>query len=221
MSSHPLRAVVFDLDGLMFNTEDLYQYVGGEVLRRRGKMFDAELLDMIMGRPGPVALQMMIDYHALEATVEQLAAESDTVFDEILDDRLALMPGLEMLLAALEAADLPKAIATSSGRRFVERVLGKFALQPRFEFILTSEDISHGKPHPEIYLLAAGRLELPPGEVLVLEDSANGCRAAVAAGMYTVAVPGGHSRTHQFPGAQFVASTLADPQLFQVLGLAR
>lgn len=219
MLSTPLRAVVFDLDGLMFNTEELYQFVGGEVLRRRGKVFEAELLDQMMGRPGHIAIQMMIDYHRLEATVAELAAESEAVFETILAERLELMPGLAPLLAALEARHIPKAIATSSGRKFVETVLGQFDLAPRFQFILTAEDITHGKPNPEIYLRAAGLLQLPPSEMMVLEDSANGCRAAVAAGAFAVAVPSGHSHTHEFPGARFVADTLADPRIFAALGL--
>ena len=73
LPTSPLPAVVFDLDGLMFNTEDLYQYVGSEILRRRGKRFEADLLNQMMGRPGAVALQMMIDWHGLDASVEELA----------------------------------------------------------------------------------------------------------------------------------------------------
>ncbi len=214
-----LRAVVFDLDGLMFNTEELYQYVGSEVLRRRGRTFEADLLNQVMGRPGPVALQMMIDWHQLDCTAEQLAAESEEVFETILDARLQKMPGLDELLAALERGEIPKAIATSSGRKFTRRVLGRFELEPRFKFLLTAEDIHHGKPNPEIYLQAAGRLQVPPGEMLVLEDSHNGCRAAVAAGAFAVAVPSGHSLTHDFPGVQFVAQTLADRRIYEALGL--
>lgn len=216
----PLQAVVFDLDGLMFNTEELYQHVGGEVLRRRGKAFEAELLNQIMGRPGAVALQMMIDWHQLSDTVEQLAAESDEVFASILDEQLATMPGLLELLAALEQANIPKAIATSSGRRFAENVLGRFALLSRFEFVLTAENVTHGKPHPEIYLKAAELLSVQPAAMLVLEDSANGCAAAVAAGTYAVAVPGGHSRTHAFDSARFIAETLADRRIYEALGLS-
>ena len=107
------RAVVFDLDGLMFNTEELYQFVGAEILRRRDREFSPELLDAMMGRPDPVALQIMIDWHDLEDTVQGLAAESDEVFDAILEERLEPMPGLLELLNALERADLPKAVATS------------------------------------------------------------------------------------------------------------
>ena len=213
------RAVVFDLDGLMVNTEDLYQHVGGEILRRRGKTFVAELLDAMMGRPADVALRIMIDWHQLDATVEQLAAETDEIFDSLLDDQLALMPGLLELLAALEGAGTPKAIATSSGPAFVHDVLGRFDLAERFQFILTCDDIRHGKPDPEIYLLAARRFGLPPGEMAILEDSQNGCRAAVAAGAVAVAVPGGHSLRHDFTGAALVADSLADPRLWKLLGL--
>ena len=215
----PLRAVVFDLDGLMFNTEELYVEVGTELLRRRGYEFAPELLDQMMGRPSRVALQIMIDTHTLQATVEELLAETDELFPEILRQRLAPMPGLVDLLDALEQKRIPKGIATSSRRAFVERVLAKFNFEPRFSPILTSEDIVEGKPHPEIYLKAAQRLGIEPGRMLVLEDSQNGCRSAVAAGAITVAVPSGHSRRHDFSGAALVAESLADARVYELLGI--
>ncbi len=215
-----LRAVVFDLDGLLFNTEELYQFVGGELLRRRGKAWNEELLNQIMGTPQRVALQRMIDYHALDATVEILAQETAEVFELILHERLRFMPGARELLDAIESSSIiPKAIATSSGRKFTENVLGKFHLQPRFQFILTGEDVTHGKPDPEIYLKAAENFGVAPAEMMVLEDSQNGCRAAVAAGAFAVAVPGGHSRTHEFPDAAFEADTLRDPRIYEALRL--
>ncbi len=213
------RAVVFDLDGLMFNTEHLYRLVGGEVLRRRGKTYDEALFKAMMGRPSVVALQIMIDWHELDATVADLQRENDEIFPAILDAQLAPMPGLVELLSALEAAAVPKAIATSSRRSFVADLLGRHGWLERFEFWLTSEDVTRGKPDPEIYLTAAGRLELRPANVLVLEDSQTGCRAAVDAGTHAVAVPGDHSRDHEFPGARFVAEGLGDPRILRALGL--
>ncbi len=214
-------AVVFDLDGLMFNTEELYQEVGAELLRRRGYLFTPQLLNKMMGRPGHVALQSMIDEHALRDTVPQLQQESDDIFQDILATRLAPMPGLLPLLAALEAGGIPKAIATSSRRVFLSNVLQRFDLEPRFAFTLTAEDVKIGKPDPEIYLTAAQRMNRPPAQVLVLEDSHHGCRAAIAAGTHAVAVPGGHSRTHDFTGAKFIAESLADPRIYEALGLSR
>lgn len=213
------RAVVFDLDGLMFNTEELYQDVGSEILRRRGYEFGPDLLNLMMGRPGKIALQIMIDFHKLDATVEQLAQETDDIFPAILDARLAMMPGLAELLAALEAAGIPKAIATSSRRNFVTNVLGRFELEPRFQFILSAEDVIEGKPNPEIYLTAARRFGMRPQELAVFEDSENGCKAAVAAGTIAVAVPAGHSKTHRFPGVCFEADNLADSRIYELLRL--
>jgi HAD superfamily hydrolase (TIGR01509 family) len=221
MPRKPLRAVTFDLDGLMFNTEELYQEVGGTLLARRGKQITGELLDKMMGRKSNVALALMIEHHQLDATPEQLAAETAEIFGGILPGRLAPMPGLLELMAALEAASVPKGIATSSGRAFVERVLGAFDLQPRFNFVLTSEDIEHGKPEPDVYLLAACRHGVAPQEMLVLEDSQIGCRAAIVAGAYTVAVPHGQSRRHQFDGVQLIADTLADPRIYAALNVTK
>lgn len=213
------EAVVFDLDGLMFNTEELYQSVGGELLRRRGFEFTPQLLDKMMGRPGRVALQIMIDEHSLDATVDDLTRETDEIFPAILDARLAMMPGLANLLVALEAVGVPKGIATSSRRSFVTDVLRRFALEPRFQFVLAAEDVVDGKPHPEIYLKAASRFGVSPERMMVLEDSQNGCRAAVTSGAITVAVPGGHSCTHDFSGVALVASTLADRRIYELLRL--
>jgi len=217
--SPPLRAVTFDLDGLMFNTEELYQEVGGELLARRGHQITAELLNKMMGRKSDVALALMIEHHQLDATPEQLAAETAEIFGGLLPHRLSPMPGLLDLLAALEAAQIPKGIATSSSSAFVDHVLGVFHLAPRFSFVLASEDIEHGKPAPDVYLLAAQRHGAPPAEMMVLEDSQIGCQAAVAAGAYTVAVPHGQSLQHSFPGARLIANSLADAHIYAALGV--
>ncbi len=201
----------------MFNTEDLYDEVGIQLLARRGKVFTPQLKDAMMGRPARVALQIMIDWHELDDSVEELQAHTDDIFAEILPKRLAPMPGLLELLDTLESTGIPKAIATSSRREFTRRVLGQFELESRFEFLLTAEDVNEGKPHPEIYQAAAQRFARRPPELLVLEDSENGCRAAVAAGMYTVAIPGRHSRNHNFDGVAFVADSLADPRIHDLL----
>ena len=215
----PLRAVAFDLDGLMFNTEDLYEQVGTEVLRRRGCEFTTELMNQMIGRPSPIALQLMIDYHELEMTVEKLADECEGVFHGLIDEHLRPMPGLWDLLGALDGARMPRGIVTSSGRRFAERVLALAGLSERFGFLITAEDIVRGKPDPEPYLLAAERFGVPPESMLVLEDSANGALSGVASGAYTVAVPGGHTLGHAFPGVKFVANSLKDARILSILDI--
>lgn len=217
--SRPL-AVVFDLDGLMFNTEELYQDVGSELLRRRGRVFTSQLRDQMMGRPGRDALKIMIQWHGLTDTVERLQADTDEIFAEILALRLAPMPGLLELLDSLDQARIPKAIATSSRRVFVDQVLAPFGLAPRFQFVLTAEDVTQGKPHPEIYQTAAQRFGLLPPQLMVFEDSGHGCRAAVAAGAQVIAVPGSHSLSHDFTGVAHVVESLTDRRIFAALGLS-
>jgi len=214
-----MKAVVFDMDGLMFNTEDVYTLVGQELLRRRGREFTLNLKNEMMGLPPQISFEIMIRRCNLPDTWRELAAESNTLFINILDEHLAPMPGLVELLDALEAAHIPKAIATSSARALLDACLTRFDMHRRFCFLLTAEDVVRGKPDPEIYLAAAARFGINPNELLVLEDSQNGCKAAAAAGAFTVAVPAEHSRTHDFSSASLIAKNLSDPRLYEVLGL--
>ena len=218
-SAPSVKAVVFDLDGLMFNTEDIYLQVGSEVLRRRNKQFTPELVDAMMGLRPAQAIARMIEWHDLTDTVEQIEKESRDIFTPLLDTQLAPMPGLIALLDAIESADIPKAIATSSSRRFAEEVLGRFDLIERFAFLLSAEDVHRGKPDPEIYQLAASRLGISTTAMLVLEDSQTGLTAAVASGACAVAVPGIHSARHDFSQATWIASGLSDPKIYALLSL--
>jgi HAD superfamily hydrolase (TIGR01509 family) len=212
-----IRAVCFDLDGLMFNTEDIFNEVGVEVLRRRGKEFTPELVGLMMGRRADEAIRVMIDYHDLSDSVPDLKKESWDLFDVYLGDRLAPMPGLHDLLAAIEGRSLPKAVATSSGRAYLERILGRFELLSRFHFTLTAEDVERGKPDPEIYLRAATRLGVRPEEMLVLEDSHAGTTAAVAAGAVTVSIPTIHSRHQDYSHATHRVDRLDAPELLRLV----
>ncbi len=215
----PLRAVTFDLDGLMFNTEEMYQEVDRMILARRGKPSTDELLDQMMGRKALEAIQVMIDWHQLPDTAEELLVESREILSRLWPARLAPMPGLMALLEALEAAGVPKGIATSSDRKTVASMLLRFQLEPRFSFVLTGDCTEHSKPAPDIYLLAAEKHGVRPEEMLVLEDSQLGCQAGVAAGAFTVAVPCGRSHAHDFPGTRLVAESLQDERIYQTLGL--
>ena len=204
----------------MFNTEDVYWMVGEELLRRRGHTFTRELSDAMMGLTPEPTFAVMIQWHGLDDTWQELLAESEEIFRQ-LRGHLSPMPGLIELLDALEAAGIPKAIGSSSSRRMLDAVLSQFQMEPRFAFTLAAEDLAHGKPHPEVYLRAAARLGVRPEEMLVLEDSQAGCQAGAAAGAFTVAVPGTHSRGQDFSTASLVIESLADPRLYKVLGLGR
>jgi pseudouridine 5'-phosphatase len=212
-----LRAVVFDLDGVLANTEDLYEQACSMVLGRRGRTYDPPLREQMMGRPVADSIRIMIDAHGLAESVDELIQECREVMQELLATSLAPMPGVIGLLDRLQEDNFPIAVATSALREYAEFVLTRLEIRRRFRFVLAAEDIRRGKPDPEVYLLASKQLGLSPSATMVLEDSANGCRAAVAAGAFTVAVPNRHTANHDFAGAQFIAETLADPRILAVL----
>jgi HAD superfamily hydrolase (TIGR01509 family) len=215
-----LSAVVFDLDGIIANTEDLYEQAGETVLGRRGKTYDADLREQIMGRPVVDAIQIMIDCHSLPDKVGDLLCECADVLQQLIATSLAPMPGVISLIDDLVSAEMPIAVATSATPEYADNVLTRLNLKHRFRFILTAADIQRGKPDPEIYLLTAERLSIAPSQMMVLEDSANGCRAAVASGAFAVAVPNRHTRNHNFSGACFVAHMLNDPRIRRTLRLS-
>ncbi|MCA9150253.1 MAG: HAD family phosphatase [Planctomycetales bacterium] len=215
-----MRAVAFDLDGLMFNTEGIYVQVAELLLESRGRTLDMQLIAQMMGRPARIAIPMLIDHYGLTDSVEQIAQETRTLFMELLPERLQPMPGLLELLEALDRNRWLKAITTSSGRAYVERVLELAKLPTTFDFLLTAEDVINGKPDPEIYLTAASRFGVAPTELVVLEDSEIGCRAAVAARTQAVAIPGPHNANAQYPNVALRVESLADECLHQYLGVA-
>ena len=213
-----VKAVAFDLDGLMFNTEDVFNSSGRELLRRRGHEMTHELLSRMMGRRAPEAFAVMVEMLQLSESIEDLLAESRDIFYAMLETHLAPMPGLFELLDGIERCRIPKAVATSSHRAYLEDILGRFDLLKRFNVILTAEDVTHGKPHPEIYLAAADRLGVAPSEMLVLEDSEAGTCSAAAAGATVISVPHEHSRTHDFSRATHTATHLCDRCVLDLIG---
>ena len=216
LTTPKIRAVVFDLDGLMLNTEAVFHLTGHELMRRRGRTATPELFLRMMGRRADEAFGEMIDHMQLTDTIPALKKESEEVFRGFMAEHLRPMPGLFVLLERIEACALPKAVATSSDRKYMTEMLHRFQLWDRFQTKLTAEDVTHGKPNPEIYLKAAERLQVEPHEMLVLEDSEAGTRAAAAAGAHIISIPHEHSRAHDFSVARAIARSLHDPL---ILGL--
>ena len=212
-----VKAVVFDMDGLMFNTEDIYDVVGSELLKDRGHEFSRELKQKMMGLPGLRPFEVMKEHCNLQDDVAELKRESEVIFRELLPQRIEMLPGLSFLLGDIERRGLSKAVATSSQRQFAEMALSCFQLMPRFEFILTADDVEQGKPAPDIYLEAARRLDVEITNVLVLEDSYIGSTAAASSGALTVAVPGAHSADQNFDHVDYVVDRLDSEVILMLL----
>lgn len=212
-----IQAVALDMDGLTLNTENLYEEVGQELMARRGKLYRDEVRSQMMGLPAPKAYGVLIQAEGLTESWEELQRESDAIFEKILSDRVQPMPGLLALLDQLDRLSLPRCIATSSTASFAKLALGFAGVLSRIDFILTADDVDEGKPAPDIYLLAASRMNTTAERMLVLEDSSIGTRAAVRAGAHVISVPTRHTLGSNFEGAQQVVESLESASIYEAL----
>jgi HAD superfamily hydrolase (TIGR01509 family) len=182
-------AIIFDMDGLLFDTEKLYQEGILAAATEVGcELTTASFLRMV-GTPWHVTRSRLIDEHGATFPIEELRAAWIRHFDAIVGTRLSLKPGAGELLDALDELRLPRAIATSSSHKTAHHHLTAHALVERFHEIVAHGDYAAGKPAPDPYLKAAERLGVEPQFCLALEDSHNGVRSASSAGTMTIMVP--------------------------------
>jgi HAD superfamily hydrolase (TIGR01509 family) len=214
------RSVVFDLDGILVDTEPIFEEAARRQLGRRGLVWEPALAQAMMGTPARQAFEFFRRHYDLSESIADLMAESSALFYAVLGEEPAtLMPGVHAFLDRLERNKVPRAIATSSSAPYVEKVLGPHRLTGRFDFILTCEDVRLGKPHPEVYEMAAARLGHAPADLVVIEDSIHGVAAAKAAGARCIAVPHDRVRAEDLGRADAIVPSLEASRLHELLGI--
>lgn len=212
-----IKAVGLDLDGLIVDTESLYQMGSAQLLARYGHTPRQSVFDQMLGHTNDRALQILIDEFDLQLPLETVSAHSREIMREIFAEHLRVMDGVHELLDGIERSGKPKAIVTNSQRETATQVLNQVRLMDRFGWIVSSQDVPRGKPHPDIYLHAAARFDVQPAQMLVLEDSEPGCRAAVESGAVVIAVPNRHTQGGDFSGCRFIADDIRDPRILEWL----
>ena len=202
------RAAIFDMDGLMVDTEPLYFEAECEVARRYDRVFTREVMEKMMGHKATRSIQIMMETLAMEGSAHDILALRDTLYENLLVRGVQPMRGLQELLDWLEGHGYRKAVATSSKPQFKDIIFDHLNLHPRFEVVITGAEVSEGKPSPEIYQRALRQLELPPEQAVVLEDSAVGLKAAKGAGCFCIIVPNLFTKNQDFSMADLVAPHL-------------
>lgn len=186
-----LEAVLWDMDGLLVDTEPLWTTAEHELAARCSSVFTAETKAAIVGTRLDVAVPLLLTAFDVEPTPERVAQESRWLLARMAglfsDSALRLQPGALTLLAALAEQGVPQALVSSSYRVLVDAVLAH-GVGP-FVTTVAGDEVEHGKPHPEPYLTAARRLGVDPARCIVLEDSTAGVASGEAAGCAVVAVP--------------------------------
>ena len=181
-------AVIFDMDGLLFNSEALYQDTFLAAASDLGHPFTTEDFLKLVGRPWSVNRATLQQHIGPKNDPDALRAAWMRHYDAK-RSTLALKPGATELLDQLDELQLPRAICTSSSHADVNHNLRLHALTGRFNAIIASGDYAQGKPSPDPFLRAAEALGVAPANCLALEDSHNGVRSAATAGMQTIMVP--------------------------------
>ena len=210
-------AIVFDFDGTILDTETSACDAMASLYADHGLILDRDWWASAVGT--------MIDawQDALQVLRDSTLVDLEVLRDEVRLRHRNLMlrtrpePGVEALLADCLLESVPVAVATSAPRAWVERHLGAAGLLSRFAVIVPVEDVANPKPHPEPYLTACSRLEVDPSRAVAIEDSPTGVASAVAAGLYTVAVPSLLTRRFDFDHAHLRLDSLAGTGLAELV----
>jgi beta-phosphoglucomutase-like phosphatase (HAD superfamily) len=185
----PVAGVVFDMDGLLIDTEAMWRDAQLAEAEAQGVDLPLTVIQSLIGLPWPVNRRQLQDHFGPDFDVEAFVGAVSRRHAAGCRAGVAIKAGVVELLDLLDELGLPRAIATSSERHVVAERLGPNGLLARFHAVIADEDCTRGKPHPEPYLNAARAMGIAPADSLALEDSYNGVRSAHAAGMMTVMVP--------------------------------
>ncbi len=182
------KAVIFDMDGVLIDSEPLHQKVGLKMLQELGIPITKEMFMRFTGSTVISMWETLVKEYGLKQNPEELTSTYNRHFIEKLISLsdIKLMGGVLDVLKNLHSKGIPVALASSSTREVIEAVLQKFGIAQYFQVIVSGDDVKYSKPHPEIFLLAAKKLNMSPNNCIVVEDSTNGVLAAKHAGIYCV-----------------------------------
>jgi len=188
-----IAAVVFDLDGVLVDSEQLWDEVREDLARERGGRWHDQAQGDMMGMSSPEWSRYMHEVIGLSESPDEINAE---VVRRLLARYRESLPLIDGAVEAVDrlAARWPLAVASSSNREVIDAVLDAAGITERFAATVSSEEVARGKPAPDVYLEAARRLGVRAGDCAAVEDSRNGIRSAHAAGMRVIAMPNAHYR---------------------------
>ncbi|MEU9685893.1 HAD family hydrolase [Amycolatopsis japonica] len=203
------RAVVFDCDGLLMDTEPCWSVAETELFARRGLPFGADEKALVIGKSLPAAADAMAEAFGEPDAGAEIADELLRLVTEVVTAKAEAMPGARELVE-LTAAAVPVAVASNSPRALLDAALVRGGLAAMFPVKLAADEVTAPKPDPEMYLTACARLNVEPADALAFEDSMTGLRSARAAGVPVIGVP---TLMHQDFPADVLIGSLRDEEL--------
>lgn len=205
-----VHAIIFDMDGLMIDSEPYHCRSFDKVFRQFGKrLTEEENNKHYVGISDKDAAEDMVQRYGLPLLPDDLVRQKQDAYLTYLT-QVTPQPGLLDLLNKLKMRKYKTAVASSSMLREIEAVVSALKVKSFFDILCSAQEVQHGKPAPDLFLYAAERLVIPPAQCLVLEDATSGVRAAKAAGMFSIAVPSRETIKSDFSLATVRVNSLND-----------
>lgn len=205
-----IKAVIFDFDGLLVDTEYLWYQIYCELLQENfGYSLSIETFNLGVGSSNGELFKYISEESGLTVDTEQIRENGARIFSEK-SKNLGLMNGVYELLSILHSKGIRMVIATSSPYKRPTSILEKLGVLDMFEFIVSKEHVQHTKPSPDLFIQAFEKLGLPKEQVVILEDSVNGVIAANRAGIKVLAIPNSITKNSNFPSKTEIMRSILD-----------
>jgi HAD superfamily hydrolase (TIGR01509 family) len=187
--SEQIRAIIFDLDGVLADSEPTWDEIDAQLLGEYGVKYRGEYHREVLGVSYRGSVEFFKKTFKIKAPTDEMMKRRGEIAADFFANKIGLFPQVKDVLEKLREMKLKLAVATSSVSASARPFLDRHLLMKYFEVVITGDEIERGKPHPDIYLSAAERLGVAPNECLVIEDSLSGVAAGKAAGMRVAAIP--------------------------------
>jgi HAD superfamily hydrolase (TIGR01509 family) len=203
-----IKTVIFDMDGVIVDTEPVHHYAYNEHFKRLNIVVTPEMYASFTGNSTKNIFERLKTQFHLEEEVNDLVATKRQLFNDAFDQKedLYMLDGVEDLIKELHANGIQLVLASSSAKVTINRIFNRFGLHHYFTHIVSGEDFPKSKPHPAIFQHAAFLAQTPVEECIVIEDSTNGILAANAAGIYCIGYDSFHSKMQDYSKANWVIS---------------
>lgn len=182
------EGIIFDMDGILFDTEAVYQKYWREIAREMGITLGDDFVKRITGTNGQLLISIVNEFYHTDDG-ESILNECVSRAAASLSEHVPVMPGVREFLKYLKKKGIRTAVASSSKKPWIEKYVEVAGIREYFDELVSGDEVSKGKPNPDIFLLASSRIGVPPRKCIVFEDSFNGVRAGHASGAVTVMIP--------------------------------
>lgn len=210
-----IKAVIFDMDGVIIDSEPLYYQIQNELFNKLGFTVSRSEYDKFIGAGMQLMWKNLCSKHNLLFSVEQLINMNNTIIYNTFkkSNSLKATEGFISFLTSIKKHGVKTAVASSTSKRIIKIILSKLAILQEFDVVISSEEVLQGKPEPDIFMETASRLIIDPVNCIVIEDSTNGVNAAKKAGMKCIGFSNINSGNQDLSAADIIVNSFFDIDL--------